>query len=180
MKKFGILFAALAFSVAANAGEVTLHTPVISGKFSRAGSTNRQALSDSALKGLCEQGYTLAIFLYPGATDHVVTCGGGKQIRYMSKGTYEAPAGVLAVAKAEMDRGGKVLVHCWYGVHAAKFVAAAALNKFCGYSGSQAADYFVKGIPPRSLSPARIEELASKLRAYPSSGGGVTSGCPSP
>jgi hypothetical protein len=179
VKLFAFLVAGLAMAFNVQAGEVTQHSTVISGKFGRAGSTNRQPLSDSALRGLCEQGYTLAMFLYPGARDHVVTCGGGKQIRYMSKTGYSSPSGILAAAKAEMDRGGKVLVHCWYGVHAAKFVAASALHRFCGFSGDQAANYFVRGIPPGSLSQSRINELASKLRAQ-GSGGSVTGGCPSP
>ena len=173
------LAAAVVFGQSTFAGEVTQHATVISGKFSRAGSTGRQQYSDSALRELCEQGYTLAMFVYPGASSRTISCGGGKQIRYMSKGSYSRPDGILSAAKQEINAGGKVLVHCWYGVHAAKFVAAAALNKFCGWSGSDSAEYFKRGIPPGSLSKSRIEELASKLRAY-GSGGGVMGGCPSP
>jgi len=182
MKRIGslmVVLATLIFGLPAQAGEVTQYTKVISGKFSRAGSTGRQQYSDAALTQLCNQGYTMAIFLYPGARPRTITCGGGRKITYLSKTPYSSPAGILATTKAEMDRGGKVLVHCWYGVHAAKYVAAAALNNFCGYNGSQSADYFKRGIPPGSLSVSRIEQLASRLRAYPS-GGSVAGGCPSP
>lgn len=178
MKLFVIL-AVTALSLSAQAGELSRHTPVISGKFSRAGSSQRQPLSDNSLKSLCEQGYTLAMFMYPGAPNKTITCGGGKQIRYMSKSGYSSPSGILATAKAEIDNGGKVLVHCWYGVHAANFVSAAALNKFCGWSGDQAANYFVRGVPAGSLAPAKINELAGKLRAL-GRGTGAMSGCPSP
>jgi|GEM_PF-6488517 len=179
MKAIMTLLAGLAISASAKAGELSNYTPVISGKLSRAGSSQRQELSDASLKRLCEQGYTLAMFLYPGARARTVSCGGGKQIRYFSKVRYSRPEPILAEAEAEINRGGKVLVHCWYGVHGAKYVAAAALNKFCGWSGSQASSYFVRGIPPGSLAQKTIDELAAKLRTYPS-GGSVTGGCPSP
>lgn len=37
---------------------------VIRGRFARSGSTNRSANGESTLRRFCEQGYTLAIYMY--------------------------------------------------------------------------------------------------------------------
>jgi hypothetical protein len=152
---------------------------IISGKLSISGSSNRKALSDSALKGLCEDGFTAAIFTYPGAKARTVECGGGRKISYQSITSWEKPTKHVSIIQNEINGGGRVLVHCWYGVHASKFVASAALTKMCGFSGDQAATYFRNGIPKGSLGAARINELAGILSGW-SASGGVTSGCPSP
>jgi hypothetical protein len=166
-------------SFAASAQSVERLSTIISGKLSISGSSNRSALNDAALKGLCEDGYTLAIFTYPGAKARTVECGGGRSISYSSITGWENPVKHVNKVEAEVRGGGKVLVHCWYGVHASKFVASAALTKLCGFNGDQAAAFFRRGIPKGSLSESRISELAGKLSHW-SAGGGVVSGCPSP
>jgi hypothetical protein len=166
-------------SFAASAQSVERLSTIISGKLSISGSSNRSALNDAALKGLCEDGYTMAIFTYPGAKARTVECGGGRTISYQSITGWENPTRHVSKIAGEVHAGGKVLVHCWYGVHASKFVASAALTKLCGFSGDQAASFFRRGIPKGSLSESRINELAGKLSQWTTSGG-VTSGCPSP
>lgn len=163
----------------AQAQSVQRVTSVISGKLSISGSSNRKALSDAALTELCNQGYTVAVFTYPGAKARTVSCGGGRSIRYMSNTSWRSPGSILSTIAPAVTGGGKALVHCWYGVHASRFVAANALIRFCGFSGSQAASWFKKGVPAGSLSPAKINEMASKLSAS-GGGGSVTGGCPSP
>ncbi len=178
MKKSLLLLLALG-SFAASAQSVERMSTIISGKLSISGSSNRKALNDAALKQLCEDGFTAAVFTYPGAKARTVECGGGRSISYQSITSWENPTKHVNLIKDQIANGGRVLVHCWYGVHASKFVAAAALTKVCGFNGSQAADYFRAGIPKGSLSTARINELAGILEGW-SASGGVTSGCPSP
>jgi len=177
-----ILFLALAMmsalSINASAQSVERLSTIISGKLSISGTSNRKAFNDATLKDLCEEGYTLAIFTYSGAQERTVTCGGGRSIHYKSS-RWENPTSIVNAVAEEVREGGRALVHCWYGVHASKFAASAALTKLCGFSGSQAAAYFRKGIPAGSLSKSRINELAGILEGL-STSGGVTGGCPSP
>jgi hypothetical protein len=181
MKKTAILMVPLilgALASNAQAQQVERVTQVIPGKFARSGSSNRQPFNDETLKDLCEQGYTLAVYVYKGARDHEVTCNRGK-ISYFGMTNWEHPGSILEKASSAMKAGGKVMVHCWYGVHASNFVSAAALNRFCGYSGSQAAKYFLSGVPKGSLTPGKISKMAAELRAL-GPGGSVMDGCPSP
>jgi hypothetical protein len=166
------------FAFQTQAQSVERVTVVIPGKFARSGSANRKPFDDKALAGLCEQGYTLAVYVYGGAKPHDVSCSKGK-ISYLSMTNWEKPGTILQKAEKAMNAGGKVMVHCWYGVHASNFVSAAALNKFCGYTGVQAANYFRAGVPNKSLPPARIDQLAGEIQAF-GAGGSVMQGCPTP
>ena len=163
----------------AHAQSVERMSTIISGKLSISGSSNRKALGDSALKELCDQGFTQAIFTYGGAKARTVSCGGGRTISYQSMTSWEKPTALIAKTVSEIEGGGRVLIHCWYGVHASKYVASAALTQLCGFSGDQAAEYFKRGIPKGSLGTDRINELAGYLSAL-STSGGVTAGCPTP
>lgn len=176
---FVLLAMTVGVSSLASAQAVKRVSNVISGKLAISGSTNRSALDDSALRDLCDQGYTRAIFVYSGARARTVSCGGGRTIEYSSMSNWESPGSIVSKVVNEIDGGGKVLLHCWYGVHASKFVAAASLTKLCGFSGSQAAKYFEVGIPPGSLGKARIAELSGKLSGM-NGNSHVVSGCPSP
>ncbi len=152
---------------------------VISGKFARSGATNRSPLSDSALKRLCEDGYGVAVYIYSGGRDKTVSCGGGREIKYYNITNWQNATSILNKTEAAMDAGRKTLVHCWNGVHASNYVSAAALNRFCGFSGQQAATYFRQNIPDGTLDRNVINNLARKLESL-GSGGQVVSGCPSP
>jgi hypothetical protein len=179
MKISSVVFAILClFSAQVFAQQVTNVTNVISGKLSRAGSTNRKAYDDRSLAALCEQGYTLAIYVYGGAKAHDVSCSRGK-ISYLSMTSWEHPTSILSRISNEMNGRGKVMVHCWYGVHASNFVTSAALINSCGFSGEQAAETFRRGVPPKSLAPARVNQLAAELVAL-ELGNHVIEGCPSP
>jgi hypothetical protein len=160
----------------AEAQSVQRVTSVISGKLARAGSSNRKPYDDAALKGLCEQGYTLAIYVYPGAKNRSVSCSRGS-IQYVGMTNWSKPESIVPKIAAEAARGGKTMVHCWYGVHASNLVTSAALVKMCGMSGDAAADVFRKGVPKGSLNTGRIEELAAKIEKM-SPGGSRVSGCP--
>jgi hypothetical protein len=162
------------------AQQVKRVTTVINGRLSRAGSSpGRQAYNDAALRDLCEQGYTLAIYVYGGAKAHDVSCSRGK-ISYLSMSNWARPQSILNRIGQEFSAGGKVMVHCWYGVHASNIVTSLALNRFCGFNGQQAASAFKAGVPNKSLPPSKIEAYASSIRAQAISGGQVLQGCPTP
>ena len=171
-----VLLAVTALGHRAEAQSVSRVTSVISGKLARAGSTNRQSYSDATLKSLCEQGYTLAIYVYKGGDDRTVSCSKGS-IRYVSMLNWSSPASIVNKIASEAASGGKTMVHCWYGVHASNMVTAAALVKMCNYSGEKAAAKFKAGVPAGSLPESKIEKMASAIEEMRPDGTRV-SGCP--
>lgn len=153
---------------------------VISGKIYISGSSGgRTPLSDSDLKSLCEQGFTYAAYVYRGGRNKTITCGGGKTLKYVNDTNWQNPSRILASASEAIANGGKALIHCWYGVHASRFAGAVALNKYCGFSGEEAARWWRSGFSEASLGRQRIAELSGKLERLGSGRGGM-SGCPSP
>ena len=180
MKVFALLFAfvaIIAIKPPAQAQDVQRVTEVMSGKLARAGSSNKAEYSDATLKSLCQKGYTLAVFVYKGARDRTVSCGGGKSIKYVGMTNWSRPKSIISAAEREMRNGGRVMIHCWYGVHASNFVTSAILGRVCNFSASKIENIFRKGIPPRSLAQSRIDELAGDLHQY-ANGGSVMGGCP--
>jgi hypothetical protein len=166
-----------AFGAGVQAKQIRNMSAVVSGKIYRAGTTNRKPYNDDTLRDLCEDGFTVAIYLYGGAKSHSVSCGGGRTIRYMSITSYQKIDPVTNVIENAVDHGGKAVFHCWNGVHATGFIAGAVLNRFCGYSGREAANYFERGVPKGSLAQSAINKLSNILESQPS-GGRVMQGCP--
>jgi hypothetical protein len=169
----------LLFASSVWAGQIRNFKPVVDGSIYRAGTTNKAEYSDATLHDLCEQGFTLGIFLYKGAHKRTVSCSGGKSITYMSIATFQKVDSVIGPIRSSVNGGGKVVFHCWNGVHATGFIAAASLNQFCGFSGAQAEKYFRDGVPAGSLPVSNINKLAAILSALPT-GRSSLQGCPSP
>lgn len=176
--RFSLFLAAvLSFACAwqTHAQEVQRIREMIPGKLMRAGSSNKKPFSDATLAKLCEQGYTLAVYVYGGAVTHDVSCSRGK-ITYTSMTSWEKPQAIVDKARAAIQAGGKVMVHCWYGVHASNFATSVALKQMCGYTGAQAAATFKCGVPPKSLPQSRIDQLANEIANYGPTGS-VMEGC---
>lgn len=161
----------------AHAGQIRNRAEVVSNAITRAGTTNKKEFTDETLTKLCEEGYSVAIFLYTGAKARTVQCSGGRSIQYLSVKRFQDLDPILTKIEEAVEDNGRALFHCWNGVHATGYVAAAALNRFCGFSGREAADYFVRGVPVGSLSQDRIDQLANRLRKLPENGS-FMSGCP--
>ena len=107
MNKFFFLMLFFAGTLA-HAQAVERMSTIISGKLSISGSTNRSALNDQALKKLCEEGFTLALFTYPGARTRSVNCGGGRSLSYQSISDWENPSAPVAKISDEVNGGGRV------------------------------------------------------------------------
>lgn len=175
-----VLLAAFAISMVAaqvQAQQVRNSQDVIRGAFARSGTTNQRAFDDSTLVSLCNQGYTYVVYVYAGGRNGTVTCGGGRTLTYVNNTNWKDPSAIIRQARSAIDKGGKVLIHCWNGIHASKYVGAVALVEFCGFSGAQAKEFFVRGIRDGEISSR--DSLAAKLGQLRNSGGGVISGCPS-
>lgn len=154
------------------------------------GNRNKVGLGDAALESLCEQGYTLAVYVYQFDSDstfgrskgnRTIECSGGKQIKYYATGDFRVRSSRVRGAIDDIDQAirsnGKVLVHCRNGVHASKYVAAAAMTKLCGYDGDAAKAYWLRNLAG-GLGRDRVNQLAADLDGLRESTSSVVSGCP--
>ncbi len=134
---------------------------VISEKLYTSGATSREELSDSALIDLCEQGYSKVYFGYGGARARTIQCSRGS-IVYKSA-SWDKSSTVQSVV-SDVQLGQKVLVHCWYGVDASVWVAAAAQTQISCWSGDKAAEWYSS--LPHGVGKSRVRELAGRIRDY--------------
>lgn len=147
------LAAVLGMSQAAGAVEgVRNLKPVLTDAFYRGGGPGgRVDLSRSALESLCREGFTSAVYLYSTnfkgtqSVDCTMTNGRFNRIVYEYVPYRDGRRQILEKAYQHvMNPGlGRMFVHCWNGRHAAGEIAAIALKQFCGYSSSQAVDYWL-------------------------------------
>jgi hypothetical protein len=134
---------------------------ILSEQLYTSGATEREQFSDSALVELCEQGFSKAYFGYGGAKARTINCSKGS-IAYKSSSWDKASTTQSVVD--DVKAGHKVLVHCWYGVDASVYVAAAAQTQISCWSGDQAADWYAS--LPHGVGKARVRELAERIRKY--------------
>ena len=125
------------------------------------------SLPEESVMEFCEQGVTKAFYLYPGekfSTRDKYNCGAGT-IDYTGgafrgDGTRE----VLEAIYNAANKGEKVLVHCWNGSHATGEIIALALKQFCGYSDSDAANYWKQNIHDKFQS--KYESILKRIRNF--------------
>lgn len=129
---------------------------VLPGTLYRAGGAGGEVqLTGQALQGLCEAGFSLAIYAYstPFTPVAPVQCtnrftGRPNTLEYIAgdANTMSFKTTVLKRIKAVIDDPslGPVLVHCWNGFHASGELAAVSLRQFCGWSGPAATAYWLR------------------------------------
>lgn len=138
---------------------------VLPGTLYRAGGAGGTVqLTSAALQGLCEAGFSLAVYAYSEGFKPVgpVHCtdqvsGQPNTLEYIA-GDANLPAFKSVVLRKLHDvisdpNKGPVLVHCWNGLHASGELAAIALRQFCDWSGPSATAYWLRhagGYPPIS------------------------------
>jgi hypothetical protein len=117
------------------------------------GAGGKVPLSQEALKGLCEAGFSLTVYGYTEGFrgTQQIQCtntisGEQNTLTYIA-----GEASKLAFEQDVMNRiqtvvanpnAGPVFVHCWNGDHASGELASFALRQFCGWSGPAATAYW--------------------------------------
>lgn len=154
---------------------------VMPGALYRGGSTGgRNPMNDSALQGLCEDGFSTAVFLYGrGSSDRNMSCSrGNTSYKNISMSKDKKILGLIY--NAIQNGSGPVYVHCWYGVHASGYIAAVALRQFCGYSAEQAVSYWNASVP-KSIRYPKVQNQIRNFVPDPGmrlSGGQASKYCP--
>lgn len=144
---------------------------VMPGILIRGGSSNKTSnktpLSNSQLCALRADGITKAFYFYTTgfSGNKTVSCNSG-EIRY-EVASMNNPKHVFQEIRKSIDASTRndsqgTFVHCWFGVHASGYVAAAALVQFCDWTSSQAVEYW-KGNVPKSI---QYPKVINQLRAF--------------
>ena len=143
---------------------------VLPGALYRGGGTGGKVpLGEASLKALCEAGFSTAVYAYTENWRSInpIHCTNARTGQPNTL-TYIAGAGPSAAFKPVFLRKvrevienpslGPVFVHCWNGLHASGELAAIALRQFCGWSGTNASNYW--------LRHARGFPLISRINSY--------------
>lgn len=163
-----ILLALVSFNASAEFGLKNFHE-VMPGALYRGGGTGgRQPVSTPTLRSMCDGGIRSAVYLYRTGFNGPQTesCGSG-QISYKYIQWDRNDRAILTeLHKMIVEGRGPMYVHCWYGVHASGYISAVALKQFCGYSDSEALDYWNSYVAKKIRYP-KIQNMVVKFQPYP-------------
>jgi hypothetical protein len=117
------------------------------------GAGGRVPLTQEALKGLCEAGFSLAVYGYTEGFHGTqqIQCASSVSGQQNTLTYIGGEASQLAFEQDVMNRiqtvianpnTGPVFVHCWNGDHASGELASFGLRQFCGWSGPAATAYW--------------------------------------
>ena len=117
------------------------------------GAGGKVPLTQEALNGLCEAGFSLAVYGYTEGFrgTQQIQCTNSISGQQNTLTYIAGEASKLAFEQEVMNRiqvvvanpnVGPVFVHCWNGDHASGELASFGLRQFCGWSGSAATTYW--------------------------------------
>jgi len=132
---------------------------------------NSNPLPDLGLMNLCKEGFKRSIYLY--STNYKTAPPQTKCQSFLKEANtlqYDQITG-LSYSKIDLfispvfsiikgvDKG-PLYLHCWNGWHSSGFVSAILLRQFCGYTGGQALQYWIKNTDGASNG---YEELKKQI-----------------
>jgi len=117
------------------------------------GAGGKVPLTQEALKGLCEAGFSLAVYGYTEGFrgTQQIQCTNSISGQQNTLTYIAGEASKLAFERDVINRiqtvvanrnAGPVFVHCWNGDHASGELASFSLRQFCGWSGPAATAYW--------------------------------------
>jgi hypothetical protein len=143
--------------------------------------TNRRAnqnpLPQDGLDNLCEEGFGKSIYLYSTNFETaapVTTCQSIFQkhhtFSYLQKSALGKDANLRFILQEVYDTiqnpsADPIYIHCWNGWHASGFTSATSLMQFCGYSGTEAVDYWDRNTDGFNQDPG-YEKIRSRIRNF--------------
>lgn len=152
MKKSAVLFSAfLAFGVSNVSHALSIDArsvnAVVSGKVYRGGVSEKKGTYGKPVTDFsyaCQNGFTMVVNAYSSARAQQVNCANGGSIVYVGN-KWNGSSATDSFVAAEINRGGKVLVHCVNGVDASQAVAYIVAARAGLMSADEATSRFVKG-----------------------------------
>ncbi|MBX2994955.1 MAG: hypothetical protein KF681_09035 [Bdellovibrionaceae bacterium] len=134
---------------------------------------NSNPLQDHALDNLCKEGFTESIYLYStnySSARKNTSCRNfhneDQNLDYPQINAFSTSKEQIFLGKIfDRIRGktrGLLYAHCWNGWHASGLIAALSLQQFCGWSGTEAEQYWIRNTDGDSNYPdhkKRIREF---------------------
>ena len=119
----------------------------------------KKPMGDKDLLLLCEQGFSLVIYGY-GTGFHgerEIRCN-NNSLKYISIPPFSNAAVEKIITEVHnrlIERfRGPILFHCWNGHHSSGLASATALKEYCGYTGEQALQYWIRNTDGDSNYPS--------------------------
>ncbi len=159
---------------------------VLNGVFYRGGANNvfhkinprpnSNPLPEDGLDHLCQQGFTLAIYLYStnfNTASKEKTCttvtGEPNTLRYVQINPFD-PKSLESILRYTHESltstyTGPIYSHCWNGWHASGLVAATSLRQFCGLNAKEAVAYWDKATDGVNQDAA-YEKVRRQIREF--------------
>ncbi len=150
------------FSHALSIDPKSVHA-VVEGKIYRAGINDHKSKYGASVTDFsyaCTNGFTMVINAYNNSEAINVTCPDKRNIVYVGA-KWDNPKRD-DIASGELRRGGKVLVHCKYGVDASNLVAWIGAARANLITAQQASDGFYHG-QRGSLGEAKYKEMSTMI-----------------
>jgi hypothetical protein len=136
---------------------------VVDGKIYRAGVNDHKSAYGAKVTDFsyaCSNAFTMVINAYKNFEAQNVSCKDGRNIVYVGARWQDSSRDDIAAA--ELRRGGKVIVHCKYGVDASNLVAWIGAARARLITAQQASDGFYRG-QKGSLGDAKYRQMAAMI-----------------
>lgn len=135
---------------------------------------NKNPLTPDGLKHLANEGFSLGVYLYANnfktADEITVSDFGRDTLRYIqnSGASKEKLRKLLEEVKAIIDdpNRGPAYLHCWNGWHQSGYVSACILRQFCGFTGEEAVEYWIKNTDGANKGYDHIKKKIMEFEPY--------------
>lgn len=135
---------------------------------------NKNPLPPDGLKHLANEGFSLGVYLYANnfkTADAITVSDSGRDtLRYIqnSGASKEKLRKLLEEVKAIIDdpNRGPAYLHCWNGWHQSGYVSACILRQFCGFSGEEAVEYWIKNTDGANKGYEHIKKKIMEFEPY--------------
>lgn len=140
---------------------------------------NMNPLPDDGLQNLCEKGFAMATYFYsknfqtapPKFTCNSPNASSKHEFTYQQK-TAENKKLHESILKDIYNRikgkvAGPIYGHCWNGWHASGMIAAISLQQFCGWSQTEAYNYWVKNTDGNSNGYQDVKNMVKNFKKFP-------------
>jgi hypothetical protein len=139
---------------------------------------NQNPLQNHALKNLCKNGFSEALYLYRdnfSSANANTDCrdfeNDDQNLKYNQSTAFDSSNQEKFINTVfrhiKGNRPGPLYAHCWNGWHASGMIAAMALQQFCGWSPQQALKYWTVNTDGNSSGYDSVKKRILEFKPYP-------------
>ncbi len=133
---------------------------------------NNNPLPHDGLLNLCQEGFSDAVYLYSrnfSTAERSITSDNNTMNYHQISGNTKSEIEqiikmVYQVINREIE--GPLYFHCWNGWHQSGYVSSAILKQFCGYSDSDAFNYWMKNTDGVNKGYDRVKQMVRDFKPF--------------